>query len=131
MRWRTTEIGEVSMNLISEKEAAFFSSWAKEKKDEKCFAEIEKEKSSYYIDRDSEETYIMEYSFRNMEELKKLLRQYGTPDQEPELLKALTIAICRNGPGSVQSSMNCGKKQGQGCLAEDKEKILPEYTYVF
>lgn len=119
------------MSLINEADIEEFSIWAAENEDKNVFPSICKEEKSYYIDRHSEETYMMEYSFRTLAELKKALEQYGGLKEDEEMLKMMTIGICKN---RFKCNMEIHKfednRQKQREVGNG-EKTLPDYIYVF
>lgn len=122
------KIGEVDMNLISEEMMDAFSAWAEENEDKHIFSEISKGEASYYINRDSEKTYMMEYSPQTVSEIKKALEEYsGISD--PNMLKRMTVAICQSRfKGGQEVYEDVGqmrrKKQSDG-------RALPEFIYIF
>lgn len=118
-------------DLKREKVIEEFQSWAKENKDNTVFSEICKEEGSYYNNRSSEETYMIEYSFKNMAELKEALGKYSGLEREAQILKKLMLAICQN---KVKSDLKVREKlpsSEKNKEASDEKKTLPEFVYVF
>lgn len=105
-----------------------FAEWAEKNEDKNVFPEISENVSSYYIDRVSEKTYMMPYSFQNIAELKKLLKQYGGLESDSELLQMIVINICQN---RYRGSLETGMHQNEKSENQDGEKRLPEYVYTF
>ena len=107
------------------------------------FPKISEGEVSYYIDRDSEETYIMEYSFKTIDELKGLLERYSGLSEESQMLKKMAVEVCQNRfRGNVETNSrsenikvktDAGKEMKKlGIKKEtDGDKILPEFIYVF
>lgn len=124
-------IGEINMSLINDKIIKELSKWAEINANNHIFPKASYTDASYYLSRDSEETYMMEYSFKTEEEIKNALERYCGLESEPQLLKELTIAICQNrykarlGEDLIETDAN------QETKSEDSEAKLPEYIYVF
>lgn len=119
------------MSLINENVMKKFSEWAEENEDKSVFPVISEGEETYYIDRDSEETYMMEYSFRTLAELKKALEEYSGLSANPQMLKMMTIEVCRD---RYRSELNIYKEEDNSQerkAAQDSEKTLPEFVYVF
>lgn len=115
------------MSLISENIMEEFSAWAEKSEDKSIFPMISKEEDSYYIDRETEETYMMEYSFETMAELKNLINAYSGLADDPQMLRKLVVEIMQNRFKSqleMQESLKSNKTQ-------DDNKNLPEFVYVF
>lgn len=117
------------MSLINEKVIEEFAEWAKENEDRKIFPEISENENSYYIDRKSEDTYMTEYSFKTVAELKKELEKYSGLPADSQILKKLTVEICQNRFRS-KLEMNVDNKM-QSEKVNDGKKTLPEFIYVF
>lgn len=109
------------MSLINEKDMEEFSAWAVKNVNKDIFPKISKEES-YYIDRDSEETYMMEYSFSTMPELRGILERYIGLGNNAEMLRKLIIMMYQNKFQNKIERNNTG-------INSDKD--LPEYIYVF
>lgn len=115
------------MSLISEDIMAELSAWAKKNEDKSIFPVISKAESSYYIDRKSDETYMMEYSFETMPELKTLIEAYSGLTDDPQMLRRLVVEIMQN---------RFEDKLEMPVLADsnrDKNvnKVLPDFVYRF
>lgn len=119
------------MSLINEKIMKKFSEWAEENADENVFPVISKEGESYFIERNSEETYMMEYSFRTLAELKKVLEEYSGLSADPVMLKMMTIEICQDRYKSELNTYTGEDNDQEEKKAQDSEKTLPEFVYVF
>lgn len=118
------------MSLIDETIKEEFSKWAQEHDDKHIFSEISKEEDSYYIVRNLEETYLTEYSFKTVAELKKGLVEYSGLQLDEQILEMLVVEICQN------RYDNRIDKQKEKIIDElKKEEIkkmeLPEFVYVF
>lgn len=115
------------MSLTSEKVKEAFLVWAQENEDKRIFPEICQKDQSYYINRNSEETYMIEYSFKTIAELKKLLECYSRLAEDSEMLKSLTIAICQE---RYRSELDKNiKSLGKNNELYNGDKVLPEYVY--
>lgn len=104
-------IGEAGMSLIDERTIDDFRVWAKDNKDRSVFPEIYKAEKSYYMNRNLEETYLMEYSFHNMAELKEALAAYGGLLTDSWMLVKLVVEVCKN--------ISCPKAE----ITEDKNSL--------
>ena len=122
--------GGVCMNLINEKAIEEFVVWAKQNEDKNIFPQISQEES-YYTDRTSEETYMMEYSFRTMEELKCALEKYSGLKDDPQILKAMTIEICKNRFRCNLNTQEQKDNRYEKVEVNNSEKTLPDYVYAF
>ena len=118
-------------DLEKERVIKEFQAWAKENKDNTVFPEISIEEDSYYSNRNSEETYMMEYSFQNMAGLKEVLGRYSRLSTDTQMLKGLTVEICQHrfkkNPEIYRNVDNREKKEA----VYDSPKTLPEFVYVF
>lgn len=124
-------IGGINMSLISEKVIEELSRWAEKNENVSIFPEISESESSYYIDKNAEDDYLIEYAFLNMEELKEELKKHSGLSIESQLLKKLVIEICQN-RYIGRSDIYEGKGNGQEAASiRSGEKVLPEYIYVF
>ena len=120
------------MSLTNAKMKEDLSEWAEQNKDKTVFPEISEEETSYYIDRNSEETYMMEYSLDDLQSLRNNLEKYPELSSDLNLLKNLTIGISRN---RVQREPEKHGDPNSDHLEENTvthdERTLPEYVYVF
>lgn len=111
------------MSLIDE-------TWAKENEDKHIFPGISDEADSYYKKRNSETTYMMEYSFRTVAELEKALLDYSGVSSDARILKMLAIEICENRYMAGQEK--CGQEDSNIVLEQDIQGTeLPEFVYIF
>lgn len=120
--------GGSDMNLTKGEIIRDYVIWAERNEDKTIYSDISKEEESYYIDRESSETYMMEYSFKTMMELKHLLEEFsGLSD--PSIVRKLTIDICQNrylSEAGINDNIHCG----QECSEKDSAvATLPEYVY--
>lgn len=115
------------MSLINDDIVKSLSVWAEKNEDKKSFSQIEKNEKTYYKDRASEETYIMEYSIKTVEDMKQALEKYGGLSEDPHMLKKMVIGLCQNryrqNP-SVSESVETNEN-------EDMNKTLPDSIYSF
>lgn len=119
------------MSLISEKIIDDFALWAEEHENKEIFPAISQEESSYYIERNIERTYIMEYNFQDMSAIRKALEDYSGLASEAYILKKLTIELCQSRYVS-RLSVKCSRDDS--CLIEENKKkqdMLPEFRYEF
>lgn len=121
------------MSLINEKVIEKFAEWAIENEDRDVFAQASEKEPSYYITRDSKETYMMEYSFNTAVELQKALEEYCGVQLDSAMLKMLVIEICQN---RLENKLETYvEENGNSTLKEikvkDDEAKLPEFIYIF
>lgn len=122
---------KVCGSLLSENVIEEFFAWAKENKDNNIFSEISEEEDSYYINRNSEETYLMEYSFQNMAWLKEALEECSGLSADSQMLKNMTVEICQKKFESnpeIREHLVSEKKEEK---VQESKKTLPEFVYVF
>ncbi|MCM1233055.1 MAG: hypothetical protein NC489_23270 [Ruminococcus flavefaciens] len=121
------------MNLINGNIREYLSLWAKENEDANVFPKISDEVTSYYITRNSKQSYIKEYAFENMQELASELERYSGLPEKSQLLKKMTVAICENRYKSYfEGYGNEGeRKYDEGIVRGDEEKELPDFIYIF
>lgn len=117
------------MNLTDEEIIEDFFAWAVENEDRKVFPCISKEETSYYSDRVSENTYIMEYSFKVMPELKNALEKYSGLLSNAYMLRKLTIEICQG--RLFQESLDNERREDEQKDSVIGADILPEFIYTF
>ncbi len=115
------------MNSISEKTIEEFAIWAKKNEDKNIFPLISADEDSYYIKRESDDTYIMKYSIETLMELRQALEVHGGLSDSPEMLKMLTVEVCQD---RYKSTLRANKEDKRK-KAYKGEKALPEYVYVF
>lgn len=102
-----------------------------EKSEKYAFSECSEEISSYYVSRNLEETYMMEYSFENVETLKNALETYGGMQGEAHVSDELIVEVCQN---KYKNQLRIDAKEDhyqQEKDMHDNERILPEHIYVF
>lgn len=113
------------MSLISENIIEEFSAWAEKNEDKGIFPVISKE-DSYYIDRKSEETYMMEYSFETMAELKNLVEEYNGLTDDPQMLRKLVVEIMQNRfKSQLETHEFTDSKK-----TENVNNALPDFVYI-
>lgn len=106
------------MNLISEKTIENFEAWAKENEDKSIFSKIHKEGDSYYTNRNPGETYLTEYSFGNMAELKQSMEVYSGLSADSQMLEKLTVEVCKN------------RNSYEAVIKADRDSLLQKETVV-
>lgn len=115
------------MSLINDKNMNVLVKWASENGDKNIYPCMSKEKDSYYICRDSEENYIMEYAVESILELRKYMEKYSGIAEDSQILKFLIIKICQDRYRSKQSLF---EETGVEKNRSGKEKsVLPEFRY--
>lgn len=119
------------MSLIDKKSYESLIEWAKENEDRYIFPMISDEEDSYYIDRNSEETYMMEYSFETMGGLKEALEEYSGLSEFPEILRIITSEACKNRFDKGRAVYQAGSERQVLEKAQDDKTALPEFIYVF
>jgi hypothetical protein len=121
-------IGEKGMSLIDKDFIDELSTWAEKNEDKTVFPQIDDNVDSYYINRDSEQTYIMEYSFKTLQELKECLIEISGLPSDSEILKLMTVGVCQErfrGKSEILSN------KSQTVKVDNSHQDLPEYVYVF
>lgn len=103
--------------------------WAEQNEDKDTFLKVSQEASSYFMVRETEENYIMEYSFKTLEELKRGLEEYSGLFDDQQLLREMTVQICQNRFKS-HLSMTV-ENEHIGSNQKTTEKTLPDFVYVF
>jgi len=86
------------MNLINEKVLEPIKNWSNENKDKEVFPVISERENSYYTERKSDETYLMEYDFRNIKELRDILQEYMDGTEEKTILGRMAMLVLQNDP---------------------------------
>lgn len=119
------------MNLIKEEFLSRFSEWAAENENTSVYPKINPQKESYYIDRNSDETYMMEYSINTLHDLREALYKYSGLSEESEMLKMITTEMCRNRYGAITGEAVNSDDDFQNQSFQDNNETLPEYIYVF
>ena len=116
------------MSLISEEVIDDFLLWAEEHEDKGIFPTISGMETSYYIDRDTEKTYIMEYWFENMMSILRALEEYAGLKSESYILKRMTIELCQNRYVSKEYGGIDRQFIERG---QEMQGMLPEFRYEF
>lgn len=116
------------MNLTDKSFINEIAAWAETNTDKEVFPEICEDIPSYYRNRESEDTYMMEYSVETMEELKELLEKHGGLSEDPLILQMIVHATCQN---RYRKGLEISEiKSGQNLTNTDKVQ-LPDFIYVF
>lgn len=118
------------MNLISGQFVNDISEWAEENEDKSAFPSICERTDSYYISHNSEETYMMEYSFETVAAFKKALERYSRSSMDARLIDKMIVAMYQNRFTGVQNENIPGEQEEKWNPADGKGQ-LPEYIYVF
>lgn len=80
-------------NENREKEQDLLRRWAENRSDR--FPGIEQEETSYFIEKDSDERYIMDYTFDTLPELQKLFDKILADDIEEEVKMICGVAALK------------------------------------
>ncbi len=102
-----------------------------EKREKSTFLKCSEEISSYYISRILEETYMMEYGFKNVETLKNALEMYGGLQAETHVSDELIVEVCQN---RYKNQLRIDAKEEhyqQKKDMYDNGRTLPEHIYAF
>ena len=118
------------MSSISDQFLDDLLEWAKENEDRCVFPLISEQASSYYICRNTEETYMMEYSFESVIELKAALEKYSRKPMDVQLLNKMIIAAYQNRFTAARNE-SAPDEQVEKSNLDDGKSELPEYIYVF
>lgn len=118
------------MSLIDESIIDKLSKWAELNEDTTVFPTINDDEDSYYANRVSDQTYIMEYAFKTLQELKEGLNKFsGLSDDNSEILKIMTVEVCQERfRGKIEES---DVDTGEVKDSENKKSELPEFIYMF
>lgn len=105
--------------------------WAEAHENKNIFPEISDKEKSYYVDRDAEDTYIMEYSFSNLFNIKEALKAYSGLTSEPFLLKKMAVEIGKNCCINREDADNEKNIIRYMRNEQPAQGILPEFRYEF
>lgn len=122
-------IGEVVMSLIKKTDIEDFIKWAERNEDKDIYPHISKEEDSYYVNRKAEETYMMEYAIRTMEDLQNQLEKFCGISLDSYVLKKLIILMCQykyRDELVVNRSENYAERVDN---EDDTDRTLPEFVY--
>lgn len=122
---------QASQNRMYERMIEDFTEWAEENGDNNIFPDISNDEDSYYISRETEETYLMEYTFQNMAWLKEALQKYSGLSPDSQILKELAVKICQNKSSNNLEIRRSTFDRERREEVEENKKILPEFIYVF
>lgn len=109
------------MDLTNMREVNMLCDWALAHEKKEVFDGYGKNTDSYFIDRISDNTYMMEYEVDDIGELSKLICENSRGKIDDEALKILSVAALKCKPDSIKN----GDAQNS-----DISKI-PEYIYNF
>lgn len=108
----------------NQKEKQILYDWGKENRQKYSFLQADKKKDSYFIKR-QDNSYIKEYTFETLPQLKEMLNSLWYDDETMELIKmAVVVAAMKNKP--INNLVKSDK--------EEKDKLddeLPAYIYNF
>lgn len=114
------------MNSINLKERQMLCEWASVHSDDSIFErKSKKDEDSYFIARDTEDTYIMKYKFESIPQLQEKIEAVcgDKIDRQTQKLLAITAFKCKT--SFLDSMQETGEKS-----SVDRGK-LPEFTYAF
>lgn len=117
------------MSLIKEEIINDFVCWAEMNENKNIYPQISKDEVSYYVNREFDDTYIMEYSFKAMADLREYLEKYSGVSLDAYMMRKLIIQICQNryyAEPELKHNKDYRKKENDDKPAE---KALPEYIY--
>ena len=117
------------MSLIDEETKKRFCQWAEQNEERHIFPEI-LQGESYYIPREDEKTYMMEYSFETVAELGTAMEEYSGLSSGSQILKMLVVEICQK-QSKGKAEKNKEKFTNENSKAEYQKTELPEFVYVF
>lgn len=111
----------------NQREKDFLYKWASENSNKYCFSGMDQEKESYFIKREEKpNSYIREYKFESLPELKRELDiLWGNNDTLEKVKKIIGVAALKNKPSVIiQEQVKAEEKRDTG----DK---LPVFIYNF
>lgn len=110
----------------NDKEKQMLYEWGKANGASYHFPQIDKAEKSYYIRRETEDSYIREYGFETLPELvKELDTMWGNEEAMQSIKKVVGVAAIKNKPVEViQKSIEKDKK-------DEREDRLPAFIYNF
>ena len=115
------------MSLISEREQAYLSSWAKTA--ESRMAADMVHSASYFEERINEGTYLVEYVFDTISNMDKMIQKVLGNDWDEELRKVCEVAALK------ERSQQMDKREENKRLIIEKqgkeEDQIPEFIYNF
>lgn len=118
------------MSLISDQFLDDLLEWAKENENRDVFPLISEQESSYYICHNTEETYMMEYSFESAIALKAALEKYSRKPMDVQMLNKMIIAAYQNRYTAARDE-SVSERQEEKLNSDDGKSELPEYIYAF
>lgn len=108
------------MSLTDLNEINVLQEWAESH--EKCFAfEKQQNDSSYFQDRISEDTYMMQYGFRSIGDLYELFNHVTNGRMDGKIAKVLSVAAFKCKPADNAAA---GRN-------EERQFEIPEFIYNF
>ena len=106
------------MSLTSENEMIKLKNWAVLEKDRGLFGKKDSGKTAtFWITREQEESYIMEYSFETLPQFEKLCKDILKERMGERVQRIVSVSAYKNMP--------------QGEIDDKWQEILPEYRYTF
>lgn len=114
------------MNSIDVKEKQRLQEWASAHSDDSIFdRRCKDDEDSYFISRNTEDTYIMKYKFESIPQLQEKMEMVCGDEIERQTQKLLAITAfkCRTALSEdiQETDINTGVDRGK----------LPEFTYAF
>lgn len=119
------------MCLTNDNLAMELSNWATKHEDKHIFTGISNECNSYYVNRNSEETYLMEYSIKTAVDLKGLLERFSGLEFDAQMINQLVSGICQNKFNGKQEINRYPLDEFESKKSQNSEETLPEFIYVF
>ncbi len=114
------------MHSIDIKEKKLLQEWAAANRDEQVFEQRSSSSmDSYFLTRNSEETYIMPYKFKTIPEFQERIKEVCGAEIDPQRQKLLAITAFKCRAVAEEKSHEEQKKENT-----NKGK-LPEFTYAF
>lgn len=107
----------------NEREKQMLLEWGKENASKYVFQQINRNKESYFTQRQSD-SYIREYSFEKLPEfMEELDAMWGSDETMGQIKKVVGVAAMKNKPTKVIEEKS--EKR------EEAEEILPAFIYNF
>lgn len=92
-----------------------------------CFTQIEDKCDSYYVKRNDNNTYMREYDFETVPEIKEeLYAMWGNDADMQKIITTVLVSAIKNKPVFLED-----KGKSPKCALEDNKKELKPYIYNF
>lgn len=110
------------VNLSTEKQKIY--EWASRNEEVKyCFSKPDSEQESYYTPYRGAESYLLNYDFETLPELRKLIETYSEKDIQLQDIQKVLLVAAMKGKVQVEDEKTIDTIK--------KQKELKEYIYVF